>query len=167
MIRIVALIALLGYSYTKRFTSLAHFVLGLALGIAPIGAWIAVRGSLEAIPLLLGLAVMLWTAGFDFIYACQDYEVDRREGLHSIPVALGISGALALSNLLHVLAVAALCAAGKREIHRYKQRAIRSCLYLWISRSPAWPAERPATAKRFVFSAALRALRARAWPFVP
>lgn len=108
----VALVVLLGYSYTKRFTSLAHFVLGLALGIAPIGAWIAVRGRLDAVPLLLGLAVMLWTAGFDFIYACQDYEVDKREGLRSIPVTLGISGALAFSNLLHVLSIAALCAVG-------------------------------------------------------
>lgn len=108
----VALGVLLGYSYCKRFTSGAHFVLGLALGIAPIGAWVAVRGELAAVPLLLGLAVLLWTAGFDIIYACQDVEVDGREGLHSIPSRLGIGRALILSRLLHVSAVAALGGVG-------------------------------------------------------
>lgn len=104
----VALAVLLGYSYTKRFTSLCHFVLGLALGIAPIGAWVAVRESLDLAPLLMGLGVLLWTAGFDLIYALQDRDFDAREGLHSIPVRLGASGTLTLSAALHAGAVAAL-----------------------------------------------------------
>ena len=108
----VALLVLLGYSYTKRFTWAAHFVLGLALGIAPIGAWIAVRGDLAAAPLLLGLGVMLWTAGFDLIYACQDHDFDVREGLHSIPARFGIAAALGASRALHAAAVAAFVAAG-------------------------------------------------------
>ena len=108
----IALIVLLGYSYTKRFTSFAHFVLGAALGIAPVGAWIAVRGDVTATPILLGLAVMIWTAGFDLIYACQDVEFDVREGLYSIPARLGIGHALLLSRLLHVGTVATFIAAG-------------------------------------------------------
>lgn len=95
---------LLVYSYSKRFTAASHLWLGVALGIAPIGAWIAVRGSIQWIPLLLGAAVTLWVAGFDILYACQDVEVDRREGLHSIPARMGIVGALWLSAALHLLA---------------------------------------------------------------
>ncbi|MBX7245536.1 MAG: putative 4-hydroxybenzoate polyprenyltransferase, partial [Candidatus Sumerlaeaceae bacterium] len=98
----VALVVLLGYSYTKRFTWMAHFVLGLALGIAPIGAWIAVRGSLSIEPLLMGLAVLVWTAGFDLIYACQDIEVDSREGLYSIPSRFGAKLALRWSGCRHI-----------------------------------------------------------------
>lgn len=108
----VALAVLLGYSFCKRFTSASHFVLGLALGIAPIGAWVAVRGELAPVPLLLGLAVLVWTAGFDIIYACQDTEVDRREGLYSVPSRLGVRPALYLSRILHAGAVAALAGAG-------------------------------------------------------
>jgi len=108
----VALVVLLGYSYTKHFTSLAHFVLGMALGIAPVGAWIAVRGDITATPVLLGLGVMVWTAGFDLIYACQDYEFDVREGLYSIPARIGIARALLLSRVLHILAVATFIGAG-------------------------------------------------------
>ena len=108
----VALIVLLGYSYTKRFTSLAHFVLGAALGIAPVGAWIAVRGDVCATPVLLGLGVLVWTAGFDLIYACQDVEFDVREGLYSIPARLGIPRALLLSRVLHICAVATFVGAG-------------------------------------------------------
>ncbi len=107
-----ALAVLLGYSYTKHFTSLAHFVLGMALGIAPVGAWIAVRGDVTATPVLLGLGVMVWTAGFDLIYACQDYEFDVREGLYSIPARIGIARALLLSRVLHILAVATFIGAG-------------------------------------------------------
>ena len=99
----VALALLLGYSYTKRFTALSHFVLGLCLALAPIGAWIAVRGSVEPLPILLGLAVLFWTAGFDVIYALQDEEFDRRTGLRSMPARLGASGALVLSALLHLV----------------------------------------------------------------
>lgn len=107
-----ALAVLLGYSYCKRFTSGSHFVLGLALGIAPIGAWVAVRGELHPVALLLGLAVLLWTAGFDIIYACQDVEVDRREGLHSIPARLGVPAALLLSRVLHAATLSALLGVG-------------------------------------------------------
>jgi 4-hydroxybenzoate polyprenyltransferase len=100
----VALASLLFYSYTKRFTSLSHLVLGWCLSIAPTGAWIAVRGSIDSsIPLILSFIVMLWTAGFDILYACQDYEFDRKQGLHSIPAKLGISNALWVSRLLHII----------------------------------------------------------------
>jgi 4-hydroxybenzoate polyprenyltransferase len=98
----VALLILLGYSYTKRFTSFSHFFLGLALAGAPLGGWIAVRGDVSATPLILAAAVLLWVAGFDVLYALQDLEFDRRSGLHSIPVRWGETGALTISALLHL-----------------------------------------------------------------
>ena len=105
----VALASILFYSYTKRFTSLSHLVLGWCLAIAPTGAWIAVRGSLtSAVPLLLSLTVLLWTAGFDVLYACQDYDFDRQTGLRSTPARVGIARALWLARLLHAGAFAAL-----------------------------------------------------------
>jgi 4-hydroxybenzoate polyprenyltransferase len=104
----VALLVVLGYSYTKRFTSLSHLVLGLALSIAPVGAWLAVRGRLEAAPVVLALAVLAWVAGFDTIYSCQDVDFDRREGLRSLPALLGIRRALAVARALHVAAVVLL-----------------------------------------------------------
>jgi len=102
----VALAVLLGYSYVKRFSDVTHFVLGVALGLAPMGAWIAVRGSLEgiALPAILGLSVAVWTAGFDIIYACQDEKVDREAGLRSLPRTLGINGALWVSCAAHGIA---------------------------------------------------------------
>ena len=103
----VALAVLLGYSYCKRFTAACHFVLGLALAIAPIGAWVAVRAEIAATPLLLGAAVLLWTAGFDIIYACQDAGFDREAGLFSMPARMGVGPALWISRLCHVVAVAA------------------------------------------------------------
>lgn len=107
----VALASLLLYSYTKRFTSLSHIVLGWCLAIAPTGAWISVRGHLDSlVPLLLSLIVLLWTAGFDVLYACQDYDFDRAAGLHSIPARVGIKRALWVSRLLHAGAFAALVA---------------------------------------------------------
>jgi 4-hydroxybenzoate polyprenyltransferase len=122
-----ALGVLLGYSYAKRFTSLSHFWLGLALGLAPVGAHLAVRGDLaplaglgarwgtpiELFPLLLCVAVLFWTAGFDLIYGCQDYGVDREDArLHSLPKKLGIPAALKLSTALHALTALLLLAAG-------------------------------------------------------
>ena len=105
----VALASVLLYSYTKRFTSLSHVALGWCLSIAPTGAWVAVRGSLESgVPLLLSLVVLLWTAGFDVLYACQDTEFDRRAGLRSIPARVGIARALWVSRGLHAGAFAAL-----------------------------------------------------------
>jgi 4-hydroxybenzoate polyprenyltransferase len=101
----VALAVVLGYSYAKRFTSLSHLILGLGLSIAPVGAWLAVRGRFAVPPIVLGLAVLLWVAGFDTIYACQDVEFDRREGLFSLPARLGTARALAIARVLHVLAV--------------------------------------------------------------
>ena len=101
----VALAVVMGYSYTKRFTSLSHFWLGLALSISPVGAWIAIQGSFALPPIILCLVVLLWTAGFDIIYACQDVGFDKKHGLHSIPAKLGIRWALWLSSALHVVAV--------------------------------------------------------------
>ncbi|HEY1338914.1 MAG TPA: UbiA-like polyprenyltransferase [Bryobacteraceae bacterium] len=106
----IALGIILLYSYTKRFTSLSHLVLGFCLGIAPAAAWIAIRGSLDPRILWLTAAVTFWTAGFDVIYACQDYDFDRAEGLHSIPRALGISTALRIAQGLHLLMVLSLLA---------------------------------------------------------
>ena len=94
----LALAIVFFYSYTKRFTSFSHLVLGLSLGIAPAAAWIAIRGSLDPRILLLTAAVMFWTAGFDVIYSCQDYDFDREEGLWSVPRALGIAGALRVAQ---------------------------------------------------------------------
>lgn len=103
-----ALVVLLGYSYMKRVTHLSHLVLGLALGIAPVGGWIAVRGELVLAPVILGLGVLLWVAGFDVLYSCQDYDVDRRDPeLHSIPKKLGIAGALLFARRLHAAAFVA------------------------------------------------------------
>ncbi|HKZ52363.1 MAG TPA: UbiA-like polyprenyltransferase [Candidatus Acidoferrales bacterium] len=99
----VVLAVLLLYSYTKRFTVLTHWVLGFCLGMAPAGAWIAVRGTLDWEILPLTLAVLFWVAGFDIIYACQDVEFDRRARLFSLPARIGIGGALMVSRLLHVL----------------------------------------------------------------
>lgn len=101
----VALVIVFFYSLTKRFTHAAQFFLGLALAVAPIGAWLAVTGRFALPPLVLGAAVLCWVAGFDIIYATQDVEVDRQEGLHSMVVRLGISRALALATLLHALAL--------------------------------------------------------------
>lgn len=97
----VALVVVLGYSYTKRFTLYSHFVLGFCLGLSPIAAWIALRGDLSVSVLVLGAAVTLWVAGFDIIYACQDVESDRRLGLHSIPRKYGVAAALYASAALH------------------------------------------------------------------
>ena len=107
----VALASVLLYSFTQRWTLLSLFVLGWCLAIAPTGAWIAVRGSIDSpIPLLLSLVVLLWTAGFDVLYACQDYEFDVVAGLHSIPRTFGIAGSLWISRGLHAAASAALIA---------------------------------------------------------
>jgi len=107
----LALASVVLYSYTKRWTLLSHLILGWCLAIAPTGAWIAVRGTIDSpIPLLLSLVVMLWTAGFDVLYACQDYDFDRREGLYSIPASFGIARSLWIARILHAGAFAALVA---------------------------------------------------------
>src|ERR1700744_2728784 len=99
----VALLVVLGYSATKRFTALCHLVLGLGLSLAPIGAYLVVTGAFNIIPLFFSFAVLCWVSGFDIIYALQDEEFDRNEKLHSIPAYVGKSTALNLSTLLHVL----------------------------------------------------------------
>jgi 4-hydroxybenzoate polyprenyltransferase len=106
----IALAVILGYSFTKRFTSASHFVLGLALGMAPMGGWLAARGAFALPPLLLTAAVLAWTAGFDILYACQDLDFDRRERLFSIPARWGAAWALRLAAGLHVVTVAMLAA---------------------------------------------------------
>src|SRR5437762_4105029 len=108
----VALALIFFYSLTKRFTSATHFFLGLALAIAPVGAWIAQTGSIELAPIILGAGVICWVAGFDLIYATQDYDFDRREGIRSLVVKLGIAGSLRLAQLLHLLTFAALIGFG-------------------------------------------------------
>src|SRR5262245_23945057 len=108
----VALALIFFYSVTKRFTSATHFFLGLALALAPIGAWIAQTGHLDFAPLVLGAGVICWVAGFDLIYATQDYDFDRREGIRSLVVKLGIARSLRLAQLLHLLTFAALIAFG-------------------------------------------------------
>ena len=105
----VALASIIGYSYAKRYTAFSHLFLGWALAISPSAAWIAVKGSIDSeIPLLLSLLVLMWTAGFDVMYACQDYDFDRRAGLRSIPATFGISRALWIARLFHIQAFVAL-----------------------------------------------------------
>ena len=108
----VALALIFFYSVTKRFTSATHFFLGLALAIAPIGAWIAQTGRIDVAPVVLAGGVICWVAGFDLIYATQDYDFDRREGIRSLVVKLGITRSLRLAQFLHLLTFAALIAFG-------------------------------------------------------
>jgi 4-hydroxybenzoate polyprenyltransferase len=106
---------LLGYSYTKRFTSWSHLVLGACLGLSPVAAWIALRGDAKPAVLVLGVAVMFWVAGFDLIYACQDVDFDRRQHLFSIPARYGIRTALWLSGLMHVVMLALLIVVARMQ----------------------------------------------------
>lgn len=101
----VALFAVFFYSFTKRFTWLAHLFLGLGLGLAPVGSWIAVTGEFGLVSILLGIAVMVWTAGFDIIYACQDFKFDKEARLRSIPVKFGIENSLLIAKTFHALMV--------------------------------------------------------------
>ena len=99
----LALLIILGYSYTKRFTALCHLVLGLGLSLAPVGAYLAVTGSFAFAPVLLGISVLFWVAGFDIIYALQDQEFDASKGLHSIPATFGTKRSLRLSEFMHLV----------------------------------------------------------------
>jgi 4-hydroxybenzoate polyprenyltransferase len=114
------LVVLFGYSWTKRFTFLAHWVLGFCLGLAPVGVWIALRGEIALVPVFIGAAVTLWTAGFDILYSLQDLEVDRREGLHSVPARFGPKSARMAALNCHVwtavLLISALCEYGNRLV---------------------------------------------------
>ena len=112
----IALLVVLGYSYTKRFTSLCHLVLGLGLALSPIGAYLAVTGKFDdIIPVLFSLVVLFWVSGFDIIYSLQDEEFDKEQKLHSIPVLLGKKNALNLSKVLHFLAIIILAQIGNYE----------------------------------------------------
>jgi len=106
----IALFALLLYSYCKRFTALAHVVLGICLAAAPIGAWVAIRGTIDAPALILGCVVLFWVAGFDILYSLQDLEFDRSAGLHSIPVLLGVNGSLRAARIFHTIMIGLLFA---------------------------------------------------------
>ena len=110
----VALAVVFFYSVTKRFTDFSHFFLGLALALAPVGAWLAVRGDFSQLwpPVVLAVAVVFWLVGFDIIYATQDYEADKRQGLHSLPVRWGIAGALGFARAAHAVMAAALLGFG-------------------------------------------------------
>lgn len=108
----VALLVVCFYSYTKRFTDYSHFFLGLALGIAPLGAWLAVRGQFDWPPAVLAAAVVFWLVGFDIIYATQDFESDRSQGLHSLPARLGIAGSLRMARAAHGVMAVLLLAFG-------------------------------------------------------
>lgn len=108
----VALLVILGYSYTKRFTFLCHFVLGIGLGLAPIGAYLAVTDHFELLPILYGFSVLLWVAGFDIIYALQDSQFDQKHALYSVPAKFGIAKAIHISTVVHVLCAATTIIAG-------------------------------------------------------
>lgn len=109
MLSPLALASVLSYSYMKRFTVFSHLFLGWALAISPTASWIAVRGTIDSeVPLLLSLVVMMWTAGFDVMYACQDFEFDRKRGLYSIPARFGVRGALWIARLFHLQSFVAL-----------------------------------------------------------
>ncbi len=108
----VALLVVLGYSLTKRFTALCHLVLGIGLSLAPIGAYLAVTGKFDWLPLFFSFAVLFWVSGFDIIYALQDEEFDKEQQLHSIPVVLGKKNALFLSTVLHIITASLIVFAG-------------------------------------------------------
>jgi 4-hydroxybenzoate polyprenyltransferase len=130
----VVLFILFFYSYTKRFTTCTHLFLGVSLGLAPVGAWIAVSGQISFLPFLLGFFVVLWVAGFDIIYACQDVDFDRKVRLFSIPAVYGTNLALKLSTLAHLVAIIPLVILGTLAhlgIAYFLGIFIVSCLLLW------------------------------------
>jgi len=108
----IVVVAFVIYPYTKRFTSLCHLFLGVTIGLAPVGAWVAITYSLAWKPFLLMAIVTFWIAGFDIIYACLDLDFDQREGIHSLPVSLGVGRALWVTRVFHLLAVALMVAVG-------------------------------------------------------
>ena len=127
MLSPVALLVVMGYSYTKRFTPLSHFVLGIGLALAPVGAYLAVTSSFDVIPVLLGIVVLLWVTGFDIIYALQDEDFDVRNGLYSIPSKIGAKRALRLSTVLHAFC-ALICVFVARSLAGFDQTG----MLIWI-----------------------------------
>jgi 4-hydroxybenzoate polyprenyltransferase len=112
ILSVPVLLFISSYPFLKRFTRLCHYYLGAALALAPVCAWIAIKGNLELPPILMAIGVLFWTAGFDIIYACQDYQIDVQHGLHSVPSKLGIGRALWVARLTHVVSIAAMIAVG-------------------------------------------------------
>ena len=106
----------MGYSYTKRFTALCHLILGVGLALSPIGAYLAVTGTFDLLPLLFSAVVLFWVSGFDIIYSLQDEEFDKKQKLHSIPVLLGKKKALILSRVLHLISILILCYIGNYTV---------------------------------------------------
>lgn len=127
----VALLVILGYSYTKRFTALCHLVLGVGLALAPVGAYLAVTGVFSWIPVLVGMSVLFWVSGFDIIYALQDEAFDKEHQLHSIPVALGRAGAMMTSRVLHVVSALFLV----MSVYFMGQQYEQSGVLLWCAAS--------------------------------
>lgn len=137
MLSPLAILIILGYSFTKRFTWGSHLFLGLALAIAPVGGWVAIAGSFAVTPWLLAVAVLLWVAGFDIIYSCQDAAHDRSAGLHSIPGRFGIPKALIFARVFHFLALGVLAAVGVTAgLHwvYYAGLTLIAGLFLWEHR---------------------------------
>ncbi len=124
----LALLVILGYSYTKRFTALCHLVLGMGLALAPIGAYLAVTGEFSMIPVLIGFVVLFWVSGFDIIYALQDENFDKSHSLHSIPVALGRVGAMTVSKIFHVTSAILLVLSVYLIFQNYPQAGWIMCL---------------------------------------
>jgi 4-hydroxybenzoate polyprenyltransferase len=133
------------YSLAKRFTNYAQIFLGLSMAVAPVGGWIAMGGPLNAAPFLLGLAIGTWVAGFDILYACQDLDVDRREGLRSIPVKFGIAGSLMFSRVLHVITIASLAGVG---LVLHLNLVYMAGVCIWPPRSGRCAHERPSDCGR-------------------
>ncbi len=117
----VALSVVLGYSYTKRFTFLCHFVLGIGLGLAPVGAYLAVTNHFDLLPITYGISVLLWVAGFDIIYALQDRQFDENQGLYSVPAKFGIAKAIKISTVAHLLCALTICFAGYLSVLQYQE----------------------------------------------
>lgn len=126
----VALLVILGYSYTKRFTALCHLVLGLGLALAPVGAYLAVTGTFDYLPVLLGIAVLFWVAGFDIIYALQDQEFDKSNALNSIPVVTGTTKAIRISELFHAISATSISVVIYLILQNYPQSSWLSILAL-------------------------------------
>lgn len=140
----VVIVPMVIYPFTKRVTYLSHFLLGFCLGLAPLGAYVAITDQIPEIPIvLLGLAVLFWTAGFDIIYSCQDYEFDLREGLYSIPISLGIEKGLLITKCLHLLTVLLLFAVGQllRLGLFYFLGMILISLFLWYENRIVKPSD--------------------------
>ena len=140
----VIILPMIIYPFTKRFTYLSHFLLGLCLGLAPLGAYVAITDRIPELPIIvLGLAVLFWTAGFDIIYSCQDYDFDTREGLRSIPIVLGIEKGLQMTKILHLTTVFLLFLVGllMRLNLFYFLGIILTSLFLWYENRIVKPSD--------------------------